>query len=81
MIKLRYAALGQIRAVAAANGFAPSVKVYKNNPTECVGSIREASQVVRVLLTGSTRSPGLPLVATALGEEEARRRISAVLSA
>jgi glutamyl-tRNA synthetase len=72
---------GQIRAVAAANGFAASVKEYKNNPTAHVGSIREASQVVRVLLTGSTRSPGLHPVAAALGEEEVHRRIGAVLTA
>jgi glutamyl-tRNA synthetase len=71
---------GQIRAVAAANGFAASVKEYKNNPAAYVGSIREASQVVRVLLTGSTRSPGLHLVAAALGEKEVRRRIGVILT-
>jgi glutamyl-tRNA synthetase len=72
---------GQIRAVAAANGFASSVKEYRNNPAAYNGSIREASQVVRVLLTGSTRSPGLYEVAMALGEAEVRRRIGAVLGA
>jgi glutamyl-tRNA synthetase len=70
----------QIRTVAAANGFAGSVKEYKANPAGYAGSIREASQVVRVLLTGSTRSPGLHLVAAALGEQEVRRRIGAVLT-
>ncbi len=72
---------GQIRAVAAANGFAASPKEYRANPTAYAGSIREASQVVRVLLTGSTRSPGLYQVATVLGEDEVRRRIGAVLGA
>jgi glutamyl-tRNA synthetase len=70
----------QIRALAAANGFAASVKEYKNNPAAYVGSIREASQVIRVLLTGATRSPALPLVAAALGEEEVRRRVGAILT-
>jgi glutamyl-tRNA synthetase len=69
----------QIRAAAAAIGFAASAKEYKANPNAYPGSIREASQVVRVLLTGSTRSPGLHLVATVLGEDEVRRRIGAVL--
>jgi glutamyl-tRNA synthetase len=72
---------GQIRTVAAANGFAGSVKKYRANPSGYAGSIREASQVVRVLLTGATRSPGLHLVAAALGEQEVRRRIGAVLTA
>ena len=71
---------GQIRAVAEANGFASSVKEYKKDPTAYVGSIREASQVIRVLLTGSMRSPGLHLVAAALGEAEVRRRIGLVLA-
>lgn len=70
----------QIRTAASANGFADSVKDYKKNPTAYVGSIREASQAIRVLLTGSTRSPGLNLVAAALGQDEVRRRIGAVLT-
>lgn len=69
----------QIRTVAIANGFAASVKEYKGAPDTFVGSIREAAQVIRVLLTGSTRSPALHLVTAALGEPEVRRRIDAVL--
>ena len=69
----------QIRRVAEKNGFAANAKEFKNNPDAFVGSIREASQVIRVLLTGSTRSPALHLVALALGEAEVRRRIGAVL--
>jgi glutamyl-tRNA synthetase len=69
----------QIRRVAENNGFAANAKEFKNNPDAFVGSIREASQVIRVLLTGSTRSPALHLVALALGEAEVRRRIGAVL--
>lgn len=69
----------QIRKVAQNNGFAASAKEFKNSPDAFVGSIREASQVIRVLLTGSTRSPALHLVALALGETDVRRRIGAVL--
>jgi glutamyl-tRNA synthetase len=70
----------QIRAAAAATGFAASPKEYKANKDAFHGSIREASQVIRVLLTGSTRSPALHLVANALGEPETRRRIESVLA-
>ena len=42
------------------------------------GSIREASQVIRVVLTGSVRSPDLEQVAAALGPDEVLRRIRAL---
>ncbi len=71
----------QIRAAAAATGFAASPKEHKASPGAYPGSIREASQVIRVLLTGSTRSPRLDLVASVLGEDEVRRRVGAVLRA
>ncbi|MFJ7279382.1 glutamate--tRNA ligase [Kitasatospora sp. NPDC098663] len=71
----------QIRAVAAELDFADNAKAYKQNPDKYVGSIKEASQVVRVLLTGSTRSPALHLVAATLGEAEVRRRLDAVRTA
>ena len=38
----------------------------------------EASQAIRVLLTGTTRSPDLPEVAGALGTDEVLRRVRAV---
>jgi glutamyl-tRNA synthetase len=69
----------QIRRLAADLGFAPSQKVYKQDPAAYRGSITEASQVIRVLLTGTRRSPDLPLVAPALGTEVVLRRVRAVL--
>ncbi len=69
----------QVRLAAERNGFAPSVRDYKRSPEEYVGSIREASQVIRVLMTGSTISHSMHLVANALGEHEVRRRIGAVV--
>jgi glutamyl-tRNA synthetase len=68
----------QIRQLAADLGFAPSQKVYKQDPAAYRGSIREASQVIRVLLTGTPRSPDLAAVAAALGTEEVLRRVRAV---
>jgi glutamyl-tRNA synthetase len=69
---------GQIRELAAKHGFAPNAKEYKKNPDAYPGSIREASQIIRVALTGSTRSPDLHAVATTLGQDEVLRRIGAV---
>jgi glutamyl-tRNA synthetase len=68
----------QIRRLAADLGFAPSQKVYKQDPAAYRGSIREASQVIRVLLTGTPRSPDLAAVAAALGHEEVLRRVRAL---
>jgi glutamyl-tRNA synthetase len=68
----------QIRRLAADLGFAPNQKVYKKDPAAYHGSIREASQVIRVLLTGTPRSPDLGQVAAALGTEEVLRRVRAV---
>jgi glutamyl-tRNA synthetase len=69
---------GQIRELAARQGFAPSPKEFKKNPDAYPGSIREASQIVRIALTGSTRSPNLPDVARTLGADEVLRRLRAV---
>ncbi|MGD0606760.1 MAG: glutamate--tRNA ligase family protein [Streptosporangiaceae bacterium] len=68
----------QIRRLAADLGFAPSQKVYKQDPAAYRGSIAGASRVIRVLLTGTPNSPDLAAVAAALGPEEVRRRVRAV---
>jgi glutamyl-tRNA synthetase len=69
---------GQIRRLAADLGFAPSQKVYKQDPATYPGSIADASQVIRVLLTGTRRSPDLAQVAAALGPDEVLRRVRAL---
>lgn len=69
---------GQVRELAAEHGFAPNPKEYKKNPDAYPGSIREASQLVRVALTGSTRSPDLHAITQAIGEDEVLRRLRAL---
>jgi glutamyl-tRNA synthetase len=69
---------GQIRQLAADLGFAPNQRAYKKDPEAYPGSIREASQVIRVLLTGSGQSPDLPQVVAALGTEKVLRRVRAL---
>jgi glutamyl-tRNA synthetase len=65
----------QIRELAAKHGFAASVKEYKKNPDAYPGSIREASQLIRIALTGSTRSPDLHAITQTLGSAEVLRRL------
>ena len=69
---------GQIRELAAKHGFAPNRKAYKQAPQDYPGSISEASQLIRVALTGSTRSPDLASVARVLGRDEVVRRVAAL---
>ena len=69
---------GQIRELAAKHGFAPTPKAYKQAPDDYPGSITHASQLIRVALTGSTRSPDLHSVARVLGRDEVVRRVSAL---
>jgi glutamyl-tRNA synthetase len=68
----------QIRQLAADLGFAPSQKVYKQDPQAYPGSIREASQIIRVLITGTQQSPDLAQVTAVLGTEEVLRRVRAL---
>jgi glutamyl-tRNA synthetase len=68
----------QIRTIAAKHGFAASMKEFKQNPSGYPGSLREVATVLRVALTGSTRSPDLHAVAMALGSAEVLRRVRAV---
>ncbi|WP_281689962.1 glutamate--tRNA ligase [Pseudonocardia thermophila] len=70
---------GQVRELAAKHGFARNAKELKSDPERFPGSIREASQLVRVALTGSTRSPDLHAVSQALGADEVLRRLRAAV--
>jgi glutamyl-tRNA synthetase len=68
----------QVRDLAAKHGFAPTNKQYKQAPEDYLGSIKEASQVIRVALTGSRMSPDLASVARVLGRDEVLLRISSL---
>ena len=67
----------QVRELSARLGFAPS-KEYRKNPDAYPGSIADVSQVIRVLLTGSRRSPDLGQICAAIGEPEVLRRARAL---
>jgi glutamyl-tRNA synthetase len=68
----------QVRQLSAGLGFAASNKEYRKNPDAYPGSIADVSQVIRVLLTGSRRSPDLGQVCAAIGEDEVLRRARAL---
>jgi glutamyl-tRNA synthetase len=68
----------QIRELAARHGFAPNPKAYKQDPDAYPGMLRDAANVLRVAITGATRSPDLHAVCGALGTDEVVRRVRAL---
>jgi len=70
----------QIRALAARQGFAATPKEHKANPDRYPGAVREVAQIIRVAITGSTRSPDLHTVTMALGKDEVVRRVAALIA-
>jgi glutamyl-tRNA synthetase len=67
----------QVRDLAGRHGFALDRKAYKADPDAFHGTMREASNIVRVTLTGSGQSPSLDQIAGVLGADEVRRRVGA----
>jgi len=70
----------QIRTLAAAHRFASGAAEFKKAPQNFAGSISDVSNVIRVALTGQTRSPELFKIAEIIGREEVLRRVNALAS-
>lgn len=68
------------KEIAAKHNFAISNKDYKANPDAFLGSISDASEILRVVITGANQSPNLHEILEILGKEEVCRRIDKVLS-
>ncbi len=62
------------------HGFAARPKDFKRNPEAYKGSVANAAQVFRVLLTGSPTSPDLFSVMQVMGPDRLQRRLSIGLS-
>ena len=60
------------------HGYAPGPAELKAEPEKYRGPLRIVANVVRVALTGSSRSPDLWEVALVLGADEVRRRLTAL---
>jgi glutamyl-tRNA synthetase len=68
----------QIREIARRHRFAPTTGDFKRAPTEFIGPLSEASNVIRVALTGQRQSADLYLIAQVIGADEVLRRVRAV---
>ncbi len=74
----RDAWFAQIRELAVRHGYAPGPAELKAEPEKYRGPLRVVANVVRVALTGSSKSPDLWEVALVLGADEVRRRLAAL---
>lgn len=57
-------------------GFAREVKEYKKNPDAYKGHVGDVSNVIRVAITGRTKSPDLYSIMKTMGKERVMKRIS-----
>ena len=66
-----------LKDLAEKNGFAREVKEYKANPDAYKGHVGDVSNVIRVAVTGRTKSPDLYSIMKTLGKDRVSERISA----
>lgn len=66
-----------LKDLAEKNGFAREVKEYKANPDSFKGHVGDVSNVIRVAVTGRTKSPDLYSIMKTLGKDRVSERISA----
>ena len=62
-------------------GFAREVKEYKKNPESYPGHVGDVSNIVRVAITGRTKSPDLCSIMKLLGKEKVTDRINRAIKA
>jgi len=68
----------KIKSAASACGFA-DMKTYKANPDAFKGNIADASNIIRVAITGKTTTPDLYEIMKLLGQHEIIKRLSFVV--
>ncbi len=66
-----------LKDLAEKNGFAREVKEYKQNPEMYKGHVGDVSNIIRVAVTGRTKSPDLYSIMKTLGKDRVLSRISA----
>ena len=64
-----------IKEFAVAHGYAGNTKDYKKNPENFKGHVGDVCEVLRVVITGRTKSPDLFSIMKILGKEKIEKRI------
>ena len=71
----------KLKDLAEKVGFAREVKEYKANPDAFPGHVGDVSNVIRVAVTGRTKSPDLCSIMKLLGKEKVVARIDRAIAA
>ena len=66
----------KLKAVAAALGYAPEVKLYKQSPERYPGHVGDVSMFVRIALIGRSSSPDMYEIMQILGRERTLARLN-----
>jgi glutamyl-tRNA synthetase len=69
----------KIKTITKDLGYAESAKAHRTSPEVFRGSVVEVSNVLRVLVTGRTRSPDLYTVMQVMGPARVRQRVGVAL--
>ena len=70
-----------LKDLSEKHGFAREVKEYKQNPEAFKGHVGNVSNIVRVAVTGRTKSPDLYSIMKSLGKDRVNNRIKAYINA
>ena len=65
----------QVKVLAEEMGYAPSVKMYKEDPTLYKGHIGDVCEMIRHLLTGRIKTPNLYQLLKIIGIDEFKNRV------
>jgi len=69
----------KIKQIAPLVGYADDMKAYKANPSEYKGHYGNVSTIIRIILTGRTKTPDLYEICKLLGKESMRKRVVTAL--
>ena len=65
-----------IKKFSIDNGYAPNTKEYKNDPDKYKGHIGDVCEILRVIVTGRTKSPDLYSIIKILGKDRLLTRLN-----
>jgi glutamyl-tRNA synthetase len=68
----------KLQTISTNQGFAPSTKVFKKDPSAYKGYVGDVAQVIRVLVTGRNQSPDLWEVMKVMGRVRVSQRLSMI---
>lgn len=66
----------KIKKISQEHGFAENNKLYKENPEKYKGSVADVAKIIRVLLTGKTKTPDLYSIIKVMGKDRLVKRLS-----